>query len=99
MFGLAKTKGLASYSCNNLSKLEKDEFTVNSKLELLNKVFEGTRYKTCYKYSNKTFSNKIIPINENVINEHIDNNKNVYFCPVLSKKTIQFHLKLIQKLI
>lgn len=87
MFGLSNTKGIDCYLCNNLRNLNKDQFTVNSKADLLNKMFGDSKYKTQYKYSNRTFSNKDIQINEKIINEYIEGIKDVYFRPVLNKKT------------
>lgn len=87
MYGLSKPTKIDCYKCSNLINLNKEYFIVNSKAELLNKVFEGTKYKTQFKYKNGGYSKKDVSINEHIINEHTSGNETYYFRPVLSKKT------------
>ncbi|MDY0278822.1 MAG: hypothetical protein RBQ97_12140, partial [Acholeplasma sp.] len=87
MFGLSKAKEIESYRCSSLRNTNKNKLTINSKAELLYEIFSDSKYKTQYKYSNRTFSNKDIQLNEKIINEHVEGIKDVYFRPVLNKKT------------
>jgi hypothetical protein len=87
MFGLSIAKKIDCYKCSNLKNLNVERFSVNSKLELLNKIFGDSKYKTRFKYKNGGYSKKDIQINETIINEHISGDESYYFRPVLSKKT------------
>lgn len=87
MFGLSKPAKINCYKCSNLINLNKEYFIINSKVELLNKIFTGTKYKTQFKYSNGGYSKKDVQINEQIISDHVEGNELYYFRPVLSKKT------------
>lgn len=75
------------YRTEELMELSKDNFSVESKAELLNKVFEGTRYKTQFKYNNGGFSKKDVTINKKIITEYVLGNKIYFIRPILNKKT------------
>lgn len=87
MFGLKKTKSIEGYKCNNLLNCVKDEIIINSKAELFNTVFSESKYPTQYKYINRTFSKKDVPMDPEIISEHLSGSKNVYFMPAYKGST------------
>ena len=85
MYGMSEKIVIPSYKCENLLNSVNEKVEGDSK-ELLNIIGE-MKYKTQYKYASGNFSKKDVPMNAEVISEHLAGEKNYYFRPVLNKRT------------